>query len=210
LNRRLKPALIIVLNKDDSRDRTGTVDPTPSLLHSFERTEEFEKLKSRWRHRGRPIATAKDLIDCYYTSFHVVTIPVCPPESLPVLTKDLSDRIKSLYNLIQNSSRVLQQERKDDARLDLASLDTYLAKSLRVLGRDYRASLNFHDFSKGDSTIPVRFSEHMEAVMSSLAIARGLEKIDELGGENTLVEHFARYAAACISAQLPWNASSGP
>ncbi|KAI5462890.1 hypothetical protein BGZ63DRAFT_402245 [Mariannaea sp. PMI_226] len=208
LNRRLKPALIIVLNKDfEDRNRPGAQDPARALLRSFEQTSEFERLKTKWRHQGRNIERAEDLILCYYTSFNVVAIPVCRPDSPPALSKALSDQIKSLYTMIQDSSRLLQQERKEDARLDLAMLDTYLARSLRVLGRDYRASLNFHDLAYGDSPIPVRFSEHMEAAMFSLAKVRGLDRTQDVGGEQQLVDHFARYVAACISAQLPWNES---
>ncbi|KAM0227446.1 hypothetical protein ACHAP5_012176 [Fusarium lateritium] len=102
LNQRVRPGLIIVLNKMpmDSHDVLSSIKKaTRQLLPSFQKSTRFQELQQKWRARGRNIQNAEELILCYYDSFRVISIPQHTPSS-PAVVQVISDQVKNLYNEI--------------------------------------------------------------------------------------------------------------
>ncbi|KAI0423414.1 hypothetical protein F5Y09DRAFT_357001 [Xylaria sp. FL1042] len=210
LNQRVRPGLIIVLNKmsDGSHDSLADVgQATKRLLDNFQRSNRFADLQRRWMSRGKQIHTAEELILCYYDSFRVVSVPQYTSSS-PSTVKKTSDQIKSLYNEICKMSELMMKKRQSlDKQLDTARLSAYLAQTLVSLGQDYQGTIDFHRLSKQDSSLPRRFSEHLLYVMSNIAVDRHFNTSEALGGEVNLVSQMTSYIAACIVAQIDSTAA---
>ena len=212
LNQNFKPALIIVLNKDTTPGYSSNAieSSTNQLLRSFERTSEYEKLRSEWRARGRKIRNARDLLLCYYDDFSVIAIPSYAVYNPPAITALVSSRIKSLYEEIHLVSTRMRERRADiSVGFDIATLNKYLETSLRVLGRDYRSSLDFHSLTEGDTPIPITFGDHTAELMHSLAKTRVNKDIQQVPGEQQVVDDIADYVASCIVAQIPTELDKG-
>ncbi|KAF4334927.1 calcium-independent phospholipase a2 [Fusarium beomiforme] len=212
LNQRMKPALVIIINKDVETGlyTSSSSDPTEQLLRSFQNTERFENLQALWEEREHPITTTADLLRCYYSDFKVVLIPALTRKSSPVEAVSVSKSIKKLYEAIRTSvTKVRSAKINNGTESDLATLNTHLSRSLTVLGQDLRAALDLHDIVREDSPIPTELSDHMAATLQQMSIARGLDKTDEIGGEQALVDSFTPYVGTCISAQTSWIQDHG-
>jgi len=212
LNQRVRPGLIIVLNKmtDGSHDSLATVDQaTRRLLNNFQQSNRFIDLQRKWKSRGKEIQTAEELMLCYYDSFRVISIPQYTAAS-PITVKKTSNQIKSLYQEICRMSELIRKKRQSlNMELDTASFNAYLTQSLANLGRDYHSAIDFHQLSKGDSSLPSRFSEHLLYVMAGVANHRNFHTSEATGGETHLVDQMTPYIAACIAAQINNNDSQG-
>ncbi|KAF4460614.1 calcium-independent phospholipase A2 [Fusarium albosuccineum] len=193
-NQRFRPALIIILNKDDDEE---VADATGSLLRSFERTQEYRTLRAELIERENKVEDASGLLKCYYRYFHVIVIPSLRRGSLPA-------------HATSNAARDIRREKeKKGVEVDLSMLDKYLNRSLDTLAKDYRSSLDFHTVANDDSPIPTNFRQHMAAAMFGLSRVRKLDESQDSNGELELVEDFTPFVAGCIAAQLPWNSSRG-
>ncbi|KAI0973070.1 hypothetical protein F4678DRAFT_37931 [Xylaria arbuscula] len=205
LNQRVRPGLIIVLNKmaDGSHDALASVNrATMRLLENFEQSTRFSELQMKWRSRGKEIQTAEELILCYYDSFRVISIPQYTATS-PATVKKTSDQIKTLYEEISRMSELIRMKRQLlNMELDVASLNAYLKQALINLGRDHQSTIDFHRLSDGDYSLPRRFSEHLVHVMASVAKQRNFDTSQATGGEVSLVSQMTPYIAACIVAQI--------
>ncbi|RSL53411.1 hypothetical protein CEP54_010419 [Fusarium duplospermum] len=148
LNQRVRPGLIIVLNKVlmDVHDPIWNAEKqTRQLLDSFESSTRFQELQRKWEIRGRPIKTAEELIQCYYSDFQVISIPQLTRSS-PAIVQNISDQIKALYSeIIAMSEKIRGKRRSFNLDLDTSSLNAYLQRSVATLGRDYRNAIDFHD-----------------------------------------------------------------
>ncbi|KAF4996592.1 hypothetical protein FDECE_12381 [Fusarium decemcellulare] len=208
-NQSVKPAVIIILNKNVDAEGTGHTpgNPTEQLLRSFQTTEEYETLRNFWINQGYPIENARDLLHRYYSSFSVVVIPAATMNCSPAMATAVTRSIKTLYTRIQLAATdIHEQKMRHNAEFDLATLDAYLNRSLDVLGVDHRSALDLHSLGGDDTSIPKRFSGHMEATMDSLTKVHQLDAARYVGAEQQLVEGFVPFVAASIVAQLPWNA----
>ncbi|KAF7557011.1 hypothetical protein G7Z17_g1023 [Cylindrodendrum hubeiense] len=209
-NQRVRPALIIVINKDADSDTRTQRNYTWDLLRSFEQSQTYRELVEFWRQRGRTIQSAKDILDCYYRSISVVVIPVYGKGSLPSTAASISLAVQRLYEKIRESTKAIQEERvSSNTNFDVATLDKYLHDSLCALAKDDHSSLDFHRLAAGVLRRPKLFSEHLAATMANLALTRGLEDTDEVGGEHEIADDMARFAAASIAVQLPWGEGKG-
>ncbi|GAW20800.1 hypothetical protein ANO14919_103110 [Xylariales sp. No.14919] len=211
LNQRVRPGLIIVLNKmaAGSHDALSSVNrATGRLLENFEQSTRFSELQTKWRSRGKEIHTAEELILCYYDSFRVVSVPQYTATS-PATVKKTSDQIKILYEEIGKMSALIRKKRQLlNLELDVASLNAYFRQALINLGRDYRSTIDFHQLSDGDYSLPRRFSEHLVHVMANVAKQRNFDTSQAAAGEANLVNQMTPYIAACIVAQID-NHESG-
>lgn len=201
-----------MVNKDiTAENRTATVeDFTNQLLRSFEKAEQYGVLRAKWKARGKQIKDARELIECYYDSFNVISIPAHTTSNPPAATANVSAQIKKLYETIHKSSEAMRMKRTASGLdFDVSMLNQYLETSIKVLARDYRSSLDFHELSESDSPLPTKFSEHMSAAMFNLAKARKLDKTQEVGGERAVVADFAQYVAASIVSQVPATDTMG-
>lgn len=205
LNQRVRPGLIIVLNKMpmDSHDVFSSVKKaTSQLLRSFRKSTRFQELQQKWKARGRVIETAEQLILCYYDSFKVISIPQHTPTS-PTVVRTISDQVKTLYNeIIAMSGNIRRKRNSLNLDLDVASLNAYLHRSVTALGRDFHSTLDFHELTDGDSALPRRFSEHLCQILHRMSKLRNLDTSQTVGGEADLVLQMTPYIAACIVAQV--------
>jgi hypothetical protein len=212
LNQRIRPGLIIVLNKmtDGSHNALADVgEATQRLLSNFQQSNRFADLQRKWRSRGMEIKSAQELILCYYDSFRVISIPQYTASS-PATVKKTSDQIKSLYDEIYKMSELIRKKRQFlNMELDIASFNAYLKQSLVNLGRDYHSTIDFHQLSYADSSLPRRFSEHLIYVMSNVGKDRNFNTSEAVGGELHLVSQITPYIAACIVAQINSSESQG-
>ncbi|KAI0808727.1 hypothetical protein GGR55DRAFT_689696 [Xylaria sp. FL0064] len=190
LNQRVRPGLIIILNK------------MPSGSHNA-----LASLQKKWRLRGKEIKNAEELILCYYDSFRVISIPQYTPSS-PAAVKDTSDQIKILYEEIGAMSELIRKKRQClNMKLDVASFNAYLKQAIISLGRDYQSTIDFHQLSDGDYNLPRRFSEHLVHVMANVVKQRNFGTSQATGGEANLVFQMTPYIAACIVAQIEHESS---
>lgn len=212
LNQRIRPGLIIVLNKmaQDSHDVLSSSErATLRLLESFEKSARFTELQKKWAARGREVKTAEDLMLCYYSDFRVISIPQHIPSS-PATGQKISSQIKELYREIRAmSDRIRKQRQTVNMDLDVASLNAYLNQSVRTLASDYNNSLDFYRLSDGDTGLPRRFSEHLVQLMAGMVKLKNLHTTQAVGGEAQMVTQMIPYLAACIVAQADQKNEKG-
>lgn len=204
LNQRLRPGLIIVLNKmtQDSHDvLSSSQKATRQLLRSFEKSARFKELQKKWRSRGRDIQNARDLMLCYYSDFRVLSIPQHIPSS-PATAKKIAGQIREFYHEVRIMSDTIRKQRQMmNIDLDVAGLNAYFNQSVKTLASDYMNSLDFYRLADGDTGLPRRFSEHLVQLMSSMVKLKHLDTTQAVGGEAELVTQVIPYIAACIVAQ---------
>ncbi|KAG4284336.1 hypothetical protein FPRO06_08715 [Fusarium proliferatum] len=202
LNQRTKPALIVILNIVVDIDEGSSSDVTEDLLRSFQRTERFRTLQALWEEREHPIRNTADLLLCYYSDFKVVLIPAISSKSSPADATSVGKSIRQLYETIRGSVSKIRNTKADcGTESDLATLNTHMNRSLSVLGQDLRAALDLHDIVMNDSSIPTRLSDHVASTLRQMCILRKIDRMDEIGGEERVVDEFAPYVGACIVAQ---------
>ncbi|KAH8888443.1 hypothetical protein GQ53DRAFT_826146 [Thozetella sp. PMI_491] len=204
LNQRVRPGLIIILNKIPVHSRDGLRDAkvaTSKLLRSFEKSDRFEELRRRWRRRGRSISNAEELVLCYYDFFRVISIPTYDRQ--PTTTDEIAGQIKGLYSEISSVSDHIREKRRSfNMDLDVANLDAYLKTTATILGHDYRNALDFHEVLDGDANLPTSFGEHLARVLWNMVKIKRLNRKNKVGGEVQLLEDMVPYLAACIAARV--------
>ncbi|KAI1375162.1 hypothetical protein F4677DRAFT_446666 [Hypoxylon crocopeplum] len=205
INQRVRPGLIIVLNKncEASDNLLRDVDcATNELLRSFEQSSRFSDFRRKWENRGRTIHSARDLIKCYYHDFRVVSIPL--HARAPSTAKSISNQVLTLYCEIRSLSAQIQEHRKlSNMNLDVASFNRYLEQSIRTIALDHQNSLDFHPMSENDTPLPTRPSEHLSLLLRNLVRYRKLDKSTKIGSEAQLIKEMIPYLAASIKAQTP-------
>jgi hypothetical protein len=211
LNQRVRPGLIIVLNKNtaQSHDILGDVnEATQKLLNSFQNSTRFEELCRKWKARGRTVRTAEELILCYYDFFRVLSVPTHTTQ--PPVAKQIAHQLRTLYEEIEAMSRRIREKRRTfNMDLDVSSFSAYLEHSVNTLARDHRNSIDFHRLSEGDYALPSKFSEHLVQLLSNMVKLRELDTTNIVGGEAGLVVDAIPFIAACIMAQLPRSGTPG-
>ncbi|KAK3336354.1 hypothetical protein B0T19DRAFT_36498 [Cercophora scortea] len=212
LNQRVRPGLVIVLNKMDqsSQNSLATVDnATRRLMQSFERSSRFQELQKKWKQRDKTINTAEELIGCYYHSFRVIPIPQHSTSS-PVTSRRISTQIKILYDEVLKMSTTIRRKRQSlNMDFDVSMLNAYLVQSITTLAKNYNNALDFHRLADLDTALPRRFSEHLLQIMSNMVKLRGLDVTQEVGGEAKLIGDLIPYIASCIVAQLNFGNGRG-
>lgn len=206
LNQRVRPGLIIVLNKSTElvHDALGTPDQaTRQMLNAYARSSKFRKLQRTWEKRGKHVRSAEELIYCYYHAFQVVSIPTY--SSSPAVAGQMASALRGLYQKIREmSERVRIERRSFNIDPDVSTFNSYVEYAASKLAKDYKAAVDFHymQMSSGDSSLPTQFSEHLVQLMSSMAKLRGLNNTNDVGGEAQLVEDIIPFIGSCIVSQV--------
>ncbi|MBE3046816.1 hypothetical protein IMZ48_30665 [Candidatus Bathyarchaeota archaeon] len=212
LNQRIRPGLIIILNKSTEivHNALGTPEQATSrMLDAYAKSSKFRDMQRMWEKRGLRIKTAEDLIRCYYFDFKVVSIPTYT--SSPLVATQMAEALKGLYRKILDMSACIRKKRRTFSMdPDVSTFNSHVEYAAKKLAKDYKATLNFHymQMSSGKSSLPSRFSEHLVQLMSNMANMRGLDGSNEIGGEAQLVEDIVPFIASCIVAQVSQTDSS--
>lgn len=181
---------------------------TNGLLESFEKSDSFNQYQAQWKKRGKEINTAKDLISCYYHDFKVISIPQCA--KTPSTAMDVRLKVQKLYGEIDKLSACVNGARKENnMELDITTFNSYFERSVQILARDYRSSIDFQSFSKDNNPIPRKLSEHLTLLLRNLAKTRRLELSQEPDGERKLVADVIPYLACCIVSQEAVTPTNG-
>lgn len=205
VNQRIRPGLLIIINKDapDSDERWLDVDyATSELLRHLELSTKFEYLKEEWRLRGRPIATAKDLILCYYDSFRIICIPSLTPET----THEIAIQYSRLYNEIRGiSERLRRKKLQVHMNLNVQSFCNYVEHVFNRLARDMRSSVDFHYLATKNAARPTKFRDHVVALIVKLK--EDEENVDPPCDvqEAELVDRIVPFLGCCIASQCAKN-----
>ena len=206
LNQRIRPGLIIIVNKDSPNLQEEWFDvnySTTAFLENFTFSSAFTELIEKWATRGKTLRTAKDLIECYYDSFRVVCIPGMKGTKT---AQQIARQYRSLYREIRDSSTRLRAKKQEvDMKLDITTFNAYLERAFAKLAREYKASLDFYYLNEQDQPVPTSFREHLTATLDRLQTAARYGLSNDTGQETALVKRLTPYLACCIKAQIPQN-----
>ena len=212
LNQRVRPGLIIILNKSTelAHDALGTPEQaTRRMLDAYSKSSRFRDMQHMWEKRGRRVRTAEDLIHCYYYAFKVVSIPTYTLS--PPVASQMTEALRGVYAKVREmSERIRRKRRAANMEPDISSFNSYVEYAAKKLARNYKDAVDFHHMqtSSGDSSLPTSFSEHLVQLMSNMLRLRGLDSSNETGGEARLVEDIIPFIASCIVAQISQLPSS--
>jgi len=208
VNQRIRPGLIIIINKLTNRADSKWLDvdyATQTLLSHFQLSGAFSEECDRWAKRGKTIQTAEDLILCYYDSFRVVCIPDLVDAKSARL---IAQQYKTLYGEIRMASRRLRNKKKElGMNLDVKSFSTYVEHAFNRLSRNLRSSIDFYYLAGRDQQIPSKFSEHLASLIVKLLNKESYNQSNKTGQELDLLSRMTPYLAWCIANQLPVSVS---
>lgn len=203
LNQRIRPALLIIINKLPRRSDPEWLDveyATKKFLSHFELSGVFNDLRRKWDARGRTVKTAEDLILCYYDSFRVVCIPDLTDR---ISTKLIAQQLGIFYKEIRQSSAQLRDKRlRVGMNLDVESFITYMEHAFFRLTKDLKAPIDFYYLSSRDSNIPSRFNEHVTSLIVKMLQQSDYGHTNQLGQEQQLLARLTPYLACCIAIQV--------
>lgn len=207
VNQRVKPGLLIVINKD-----TPTVDgqwldvqyATKTLLSHLELSTAFADLRRIWKIRGKILNTAEDLILCYYDSFRII----CIPNLSSTTTHSIATQYGKLYDEVRTASETLRQKKiRVGMNLNVSSFSQYLIHALTRLTRDITSSIDFHYMAETDKARPSEFRGHMTALFTLLVKLRmngeNVKKLTDAVNEQAVVDSLTPFVACCIASELP-------
>ncbi|KAH7382108.1 hypothetical protein BKA64DRAFT_713345 [Cadophora sp. MPI-SDFR-AT-0126] len=215
VNQRVRPGLIIVVNKDvPSADKEWLdVDyATKTLLSHLELSPAFAELRKIWKTRGKILTTAEDLIHCYYDSFRIICIPSLTPST----TQTIADQYRKLYDEIRKSSDKLRKKKVQvGMNLDVGSFNKYMETAFSRLAKDLTSSIDFHYMAFKDADRPSKFREHVTNLLVKLKVDRETTTYEpesisgdlESVPEAALLDQITPFIACCIVAKIPRVAS---
>jgi hypothetical protein len=211
INQRVRPGLIIVVNKDvPSADKEWLdVDyATKTLLSHLELSPAFAELRELWKTRGKVLKTAEDLIHCYYDSFRIICIPSLEPSTM----KTISVQYRKLYDEIKKSSDKLRSKKvRAGMNLNVGSFGKYMEDAFSRLAKDLTSSIDFHYLAFKDTGRPSKFREHVTNLLVKLKVQEEEKAGVEYGGlapEAAVVESIIPFIASSIVSGIPQAASS--
>jgi hypothetical protein len=213
VNQRVRPGLIIVVNKDvPSADKEWLdVDyATKTLLSHLELSPAFAELREVWKTRGKVLKTAEDLIHCYYDSFRIICIPSLEPST----TQTIAIQYRKLYDEIRKSSDKLRKKKVQvGMNLDVGSFSKYMENAFSRLAKDLTSSIDFHYMASKDTDRPSKFREHVTNLLVKLKAEEEKKGEIEYGDltnvpEAALVDRITPFIACCIESKIPQAASA--
>jgi hypothetical protein len=213
VNQRVRPGLIIVVNKDvPSADKEWLeVDyATKTLLSHLELSPAFARLREVWKARGRSLSTAEDLIHCYYDSFRIICIPTLTNTT----TDTIAMQYQKLYDEIKTSSDKLRKKKiQVGMNLDVESFDKYMGSAFSRLAKDLTSSIDFHYMASKDTDRPTKFREHVTNLLVKLKVEeekqnRGVSGKFNAISETAMVNRITPFIACCLASKIPPAASS--
>jgi hypothetical protein len=195
VNQPALPHVIIALNFTDLSSDESLWDPAKAKSHLMtaftevmEAKERFRDLARKWQRREKTIRSIEDLLGCYYSSVHVIRIPVKGRYML------IDEQIGKLYEMILLQCR-LSHETKRRARMasNGDDLQMYLMAAFDHFARKLDVPFNFIDVAMRYHPIPQNFTGNIV----QLAIAIKNHPDIHLTGEGTFKE-LGGFVALCI------------
>jgi len=203
INQSVRPALIIVINKEEISPDSEWFDidhATKKLLEPLKASPYFNELQRKWERRGRILKTGKDLILCYYNSVSVVCIPKLSDNT----TQAISDQFEKLATQIRNSSEQVQLLREGKGKLlSVNRLCQYTDLALSQLTKDLTSFIDFHYLRKKFHPQPTKFEHHALLLMVDLRSNEEeiLEKRQDVD-EAALIDRLVPFLAFCIASNI--------
>lgn len=181
----------INVNEDEWDVETATTRLLNSVRHALDQplgVPEFINLANMWKNRGRKIRAVKDLIRCYYSSFHVVRLPAKGRYEL------LSRQIDQLHRTIVQCCE-LTYEAKRQARLLLTAdtLNIYLQSAFDHFCLRLDRPFNFIDASLKVNPIPLDFGGHILQLAKAVHVA-----FDSNADGPFIFERLSSMVASCV------------
>lgn len=202
LNQRVRPGLLIVVNKDvptASEDWLDVDYATKTLLSHLELSAAFAGLRATWKKRGRILKTAEDLILCYYESFRII----CIPNLDQTTTHQIAVQYKKLYEEVTRSSKRMRIKKKSvGMNLNVQSLIKYMDYAFERLARDWTSSIDFHYLASKDAVRPRKFREHMLATMVTIKNEEESHNTNENLDESKFVDRLVPFFATCVASNV--------
>lgn len=165
VNRATRPHCVVVLNASDVGVRNEEWDmewATKNLLAGVQDALDpergvprFRMLADRWRHLGKRIDTAEDLIMCFYSSFRVIRIPSTPHY------RAIDGQLRKLDNAIRETCR-LSTDAKRRARMSLTAEEqqVYLSQCFDHYATRLDTAFDFTQVALRDRPIAQGFDRH--------------------------------------------------
>ena len=215
INQRVRPGLVIVVNKDVPSEDEEWLDvdyATKTLLSHLELSPAFAELRETWKTRGKILTTAEDLIHCYYDSFRII----CIPSLTPGTTQTIAVQYRKLYDEIRKSSDKLRQKKVQvRMNLDVGSFNKYMENAFSRLAKDLTSSIDFHYMASKDTDRPVKFREHLANLLVKLKVQGEMTDTKEIQTEDlenvpeaALLDRITPFIACCIASKIPSGASN--
>lgn len=207
INQRVRPGLIIVVNKDVPSADKEWLDvnyATKTLLSHLELSPRFAELREVWKTRGKVLKTAEDLIHCYYDSFRIICIPSLEPST----AQTIAVQYRKLYDEIRKSSDKLRKKKiQVGMNLDVGSFTKYMENAFSRLAKDLTSSIDFHYMASKDTDRPSKFREHVTNLLKKLK-DDGLMSKEMEHGENDIIpeaellNRITPFIACCIASKI--------
>jgi hypothetical protein len=199
LNQRVRPGLLIVLNKDVPSASENWLDveyATETLLSHLELSSAFADLRKTWRKRGKSLKTAEDLILCYYDSFRIICIPNLDQKT----THTIALQYGKLYKEVTQAIEKMRVKKKIvGMNLNVQSFNKYMEYAFERLARDRISSIDFHYLESKDASRPRKFHEHLLAMMISLKKEEERHTPDFVADQQALLMNLVPFLANCIA-----------
>lgn len=209
LNQPMLPHAIIALNATDLGVNQLEWDfeyATNQLLNSMARVilrdSAYREHVKYWSNDGRKIATMEDLLNCYYSSFTVVRIPV-KNHYMRVETQ-----VRMLYDRIINRCAQSRATKRQSSMLsDANELNIYLQSAFDHFSEDLRAPFNFVDVSCRLNPVPANFGGNI------VQLAVALRRQRRFDSDAYIFQDIAPFVASCVlldSARKGLKGSASP
>lgn len=151
----------------------------------------FKDRAAWWSGKGKKIKTMADLIQCYYSSFSVVRIPVKGRYNL------IHEQVGKLYDTIagkcEESLAVKQQNHQDYTS---EALGTYLQAGFDHFSKNIDVPFNFMDVALKLNPIPKDFTGHI------LSLAAFVRQILFTSDGEHIFRCISSHVASCIQLDI--------
>ena len=188
------PHIIIVLNATDltiNPTQWDVKEATRKLLSnvesSIERIPALQDQLERWRTKGRPIKTTKDLLECYYTSVTFVRIPTKGRYML------IDEQVEKLHSEIVVKCCQSHYHKKQVRMLSTSEdLQIYLQLAFDHFAQNLNIPFDFVKVALQINPIPSDFSGNVVRLAVAIKDYRGSCRVAEI------FEHLSLMVASCI------------
>lgn len=205
-NQRVRPGLIIVVNKDVPSSDEVWLDvtfATRTFLSHLELSTAFAELREKWRLRGTVLNTAEDLILCYYDSFRIVCIPTLTSKT----AHTIAVQYQKLYQEVRDASdRLRKKKLKLAVNLNVESFGKYMEDAFRRLAKDLTSWIDFHYMAMKHTQRPKTFTEHVVALLAKVkGYNEQIRNVDVQ--EADIINRLTPFIACAVASSIPKGGS---
>ena len=203
-NQLSRPALFIVVNNDGRENMTQWCDvdfATEAVLQNLDSSPWYDEQRATWSRRGREVASARELLLCYYDSLRVVFIP----SGSAVSAGTIFEQYQKLYQEIQTSAMNVQRRRQSSGiHSDVETLTLHTEIAFQALSENLEGMVDFHDITQQVSRLPESFTEHL--INTLVRLRKSYD-----GWERVLLKDIVPYLAATLCLEVAdWGESLFP